>query len=749
MNTHVASPQTDPIPQVDRATIRADGLRAWPGRPHPLGAHWDGEGVNCALFSRNATGVELCLFDSPQDTTESACIPLTQRTGDVWHAYLPDLRPGQLYGFRVDGPYRPSDGHRFNRNKVVLDPYAKAIARDVTDWDDSLYGYEIGQSDVTFNTDDSAAVAPLAAVINDAFNWGDDQRPEVPWHRTVIYECHARGMTIQHPKVSPPRRGTYAGFASAPIIRHLQNLGVTTVELLPIHHFTKDRFLADRKLTNYWGYNSLAFFAPEMRYASATTPQESVREFKTMVRTLHRNGIEVLLDVVYNHTGEGNEMGPTLSMRGIDNASYYRLAGDHRYYEDFTGCGNSLDVNNSHALQLVLDSLRYWVEEMHVDGFRFDLCSVLAREPRDFDPGAAFFDAIQQDPVLSKVKLIAEAWDAAGSYNVGQYPTPWREWNGKYRDTVREFWKGDSGRLREFATRICGSSDLYEAARRSPLSSVNFVASHDGFPLADLVSFNDKHNEANGEDSGDDHNSSWNCGHEGPTTDSAIIKLRDRLRRNFLATLFFSQGVPMLLGGDEFGRTQSGNNNAYCQDNEISWVDWNHDARQTDFLRFARRVTELWRNHRVFQRRTFFRHPLSGDDSDRDVHWLTPAAEPMTPVDWEAGYARCVGMLLDGNMMDEVDGFGEPLEDETVLLLINASDHDIPFLLPPIESKQFWHAELDTFYPRRRPKKYERGAMYRLKQRSLAFLVRRDQIWHKLRKKVTRQKKRSRSRGTS
>lgn len=742
MSTQVTTKQSDSTARVEREVLPDTPLRAWPGRPLPLGATWDGEGVNFAVFSRHATGIELCLFDSINDTTESASIPLKYRTGQVWHSYLPDLRPGQLYGYRVDGRYDPSAGHRFNRNKIVLDPYAKAVARDVTTWDNSLYGYEIGQSDLTFSKADNAAFAPLGAVINDAFNWGDDRRPEIPWHRTVIYECHVRGLTMQHPKVPEARRGTYAGLASAAVIKHLQNIGVTTVELLPPHHFTKDRFLIDRDLTNYWGYNSLAFFAPELRYASATTPQESVREFKRMVRTLHKNGIEVIIDVVYNHTGEGNEMGPTLSLRGIDNASYYRLAGDHRYYEDFTGCGNSLNVNNSYALQLVLDSLRYWVEEMHVDGFRFDLCSVLAREPRDFDTGAAFFDAIQQDPVLSRVKLIAEPWDAVGSYNVGQYPAPWAEWNGKYRDTVREFWKGDSGKLREFATRICGSSDLYEPAGRNPLASVNFITAHDGFCLYDLVSFNEKHNEANGENSGDDHNRSWNCGHEGPTDNKEINKLRERQRRNFIMTLFFSQGVPMLLGGDEFGRSQGGNNNAYCQDSPVSWFDWDMNADQKDFLRFVRKVTEIWRSHQVFQRRTFFRHPLSGDDADRDVHWLTPAADHMTPGDWEAGYARCVGMLLDGQMMEEYDDFGEPIEAETVLLLINASDHDIPFLLPPIEAKQFWYAELDSFYPKRRPKKYERGAMYRLKQRSMAFLVRRDQIWHKLRKKVTRQRKR-------
>lgn len=699
-------------------------MRIWPGRPYPMGATWDGTGVNFALYSRHATAVELCLFEDSKSTQESVAIPLKQRTGFVWHGYLPDVRPGQLYGYRVDGPYDPVAGHRFNRNKILLDPYAKALGRDIT-WDDSLFGYTVGESDVSFNPKDSAAVAPLGAVINDAFVWGDDKRPQVPWNRTLIYEANVRGLTKLNPKVATSRRGTYAGLCAPAVIRYLLSLGVTTIELMPVHHFAKDQFLVERGQTNYWGYSSLGFFAPEMTYSSADSPQETVREFKRMVKTLHKNGIEVILDVVYNHTGEGSEMGPTLSFRGIDNSSYYRLAGNHRYYDNFSGCGNSWNVNDPFALQLIMDSLRYWVQEMHVDGFRFDLCSVLGREPRDFDPGAAFFDAVQQDPILSQVKMIAEPWDAVGSYDLGQFPGLWKEWNGQYRDTVREFWRGDHGKLRDVATRICGSSDIFQHNGRSPLASINFVTSHDGFTLRDLVSYNQKHNEANLENSGDDHNRSWNSGFEGETTNKDVNQLRERQRRNFLTTLFCSQGVPMLLAGDEFGRTQGGNNNAYCQDNEISWVDWELDPEQKAFQKFVRRAIQLRNENPVFHRQTFFKPSMHGEPEDRDIHWLTPAAEPMTIADWEAGYARCVGMLLDGRMIEEFDADGEPCEGNTVLLLINASEDDIPFTLPSLDEGMYWQCELDTFYPARRPKGLEPGVSYRLKTRSMAFFARR------------------------
>jgi isoamylase len=716
-------------------------MRVWKGLPQPLGATWDGEGVNFAVYSRHATKVELCLFDDVASEVESLRVNLPNRTNFVWHAYLPDVRPGQLYGYRVHGPYDPSSGHRFNSNKVLLDPYARGIGRDLKTWDDSLFGYTVGESDITFDTRDSAPHAPLAAVINDAFHWRDDEPPQIPWNKTLIYECHVKGMTKLNARIPASKRGTYAGLCSPAVIRHLTTLGVTAIELLPIQFFSKDRFLDERGLVNYWGYNTLNFFSLEPRYSSATTAVEAVREFKRMVRTFHRHGIEVLLDVVYNHTGEGNPFGPTLSFRGIDNASYYRLAGDHRYYEDFTGCGNSWNVNNPYALQLVLDSLRYWVQEMHVDGFRFDLCSVLGREPRDFDPGAAFFDAVQQDPVLSNVKLIAEPWDAVGSYNLGAYPDRWREWNGAFRDTAREFWKGDHGKLRDFGTRISGSSDQFQHNGRSPLASINFITSHDGYTLADLVSYNLKHNEANQEHSGDDHNRSWNCGSEGPSKDPDINRLRSRQRRNFLATLFFSQGVPMLLAGDEFGRTQGGNNNAYCQDNDISWINWDLSDEQKEFLKFVRKLAQLWREHPVFQRRTFFEH-AHGDSANQDIHWLTPAAEPMTASDWEAGYARCVGMLLDGRMVGEFNESGEPVEGSTVLLLINASEHDIPFMLPDVEPRQFWHAELDTYYPKRRPKDCERGSIYRIKTRSLVMLVCKERIWDRIRKKAGSRRRR-------
>ncbi|MDA1165816.1 MAG: glycogen debranching protein GlgX [Planctomycetota bacterium] len=711
-------------------------MRIWPGRPYPMGATWDGAGVNFALYSRNATAVDLCLFEDSKSTQESATVTLKQKTNFVWHGYLPDVRPGQLYGYRVDGIYDPAIGHRFNRNKLLLDPYAKAIGRDIT-WDDSLFGYTVGESDLSFDRSDSAAVAPLAAVINDAFVWGDDEPPRVPWNRMLIYEVNVRGFTKLHPKVSSSVRGTYAGLCSPAVIRHLLGLGVTSIELMPVQHFVEDRFLDERGLTNYWGYSSLGFFAPEKSYSSADSPQETVREFKRMVKTLHKNGIEVILDVVYNHTGEGSEMGPTLSFRGIDNASYYRLAGNYRYYENFSGCGNSWNVNDPFALQLIMDSLRYWVQEMHVDGFRFDLCSVLGREPRDFDAGAAFFDAVQQDPVLSQVKMIAEPWDAVGSYNLGQFPGLWKEWNGQYRDVVREFWRGDYGKLRDFATRICGSSDIFQRGERSPLASINFVTSHDGFTLRDLVSYSQKHNEDNQENSGDDHNRSWNSGVEGETSNQAINRLRERQRRNFIATLFFSQGVPMLLAGDEFGRTQRGNNNAYCQDNEISWVDWKLDTEQKSFQKFVRLAIQLWNDNPVFHRHTFFQPSVHGEPDDRDIHWLTPAAMRMTSADWEAGYARCVGLLLDGRMVGEFDAHGEPLEGNTVLLLINASESDIPFTLPSLDKDFVWMAELDTYFPTRKARDFRAGDVYQLKGRSLTMFVRRRERRRLLRKKTS------------
>src|SRR6516162_924531 len=559
-------------------------MKVLPGRSYPLGATWDGAGVNFALFSEHATKVELCLFDATEQAAQTARIPLREQTDQVWHAYLPDVEPGQLYGYRVYGPYEPAKGHRFNPGKVILDPYAKAIGRDLK-WDDSLFGYKIGDpnADLSFDERDSAPFAPLAAVVDNAFTWGDDRPPRVPWTKTLIYELHVKGFTMRHPGVPEKQRGTYAGVASEAAVQHLRSLGVTAVELMPVHQHVDDRHLQERGLHNYWGYNTLAFFAPELRYASKHSPRKSVQEFKMMVRSLHAAGIEVILDVVYNHTGEGSPLGPTLSMRGADNAAYYRLAEDPRYYMDFTGTGNTLNMTHPYVLQLIMDSLRYWVVEMHVDGFRFDLASTLARELFDVDRLGAFFDIIHQDPLLSQVKLIAEPWDVGpGVYQVGNFPVLWTEWNGKYRDGVRRFWKGDGGTASELATRLAGSSDLYQDDGRKPYASINFITCHDGFTLHDLVSYNEKHNEANGEENRDgaSDNNSWNCGEEGDTNDPEIIELRERQKRNLMSTLMLSVGVPMMLGGDELGHGQDGNNNAYCQDNELTWLDWELDDRQ-------------------------------------------------------------------------------------------------------------------------------------------------------------------------
>ena len=556
-------------------------MRVWPGTPYPLGATWDGVGVNFAIFSEHATRVELCLFDSPDAEVESVTIPLPEHTDMVWHGYLPDVLPGQLYGYRVHGPYAPHLGYRFNSHKLVLDPYTKVVGRPVR-WDEALFGFKFGEEDTTFDDRDSAPFAPLSAVIDSAFTWGDDRPLRTPWHETLIYELHVRGFSKLNPHIPEPLRGTYLGLASEPAIRHLTTLGVTAVELMPVHHHLNDWHLIKQNLSNYWGYNTLSYFAPEVRYATSSSPQDAVREFKMMVRALHAANLEVILDVVYNHTAEGNHTGPTLSLRGIDNTSYYRLQPHQpRFYQDFTGCGNTLNMRSPRVLQLIMDSLRYWVNEMHVDGFRFDLASALARELHAVDKLGAFFDIIHQDPVLSQVKLIAEPWDLGeGGYQVGNFPTKWTEWNGKYRDAVRRFWRGDGAGVSELATRLSGSSDLYEQSGRRPYASINFVTAHDGFTLADLVSYNQKHNEANGEGNsdGENHNLSWNSGHEGSTADRRILELRDRQRRNIMATLMLSVGVPMISGGDELGRTQGGNNNAYCQDNEVSWLDWRQAA---------------------------------------------------------------------------------------------------------------------------------------------------------------------------
>jgi glycogen operon protein len=711
--------------QEQKTGIPRSVRRVWPGKSYPLGATWDGRGVNFALFSEHATKVELCLFDSPKATRESERIPITEQTDMVWHVYLPDATPRQLYGYRVYGPYRPKEGLRFNPSKILLDPYAKNIARR-TQWDDALFGYQVGsdEADLSIDERDSAPFAPLAAVVDDAFTWGDDRRPNIPMHKTIIYETHVRGFTKLHPEIPQHLRGTYAGLASEPAIRYFKQLGITAVELLPIHHHLEDRHLVDKGLSNYWGYNTLSFFAPESSYASPEYPLDAVREFKAMVRNLHAAGIEVILDVVYNHTAEGNHLGPMLSFRGIDNSSYYRLVADEpRYYMDYTGCGNTLNMMSPRVLQLIMDSLRYWILEMHVDGFRFDLASALARELHAVDKLGAFFDIILQDPVISRVKLIAEPWDLGeGGYMVGNFPVQWSEWNGMYRDVVRSFWKGDGGVVAEFATRFCGSSDLYELSGRRPAASINFVTCHDGFTLEDLVSYNEKHNEKNLEDNRDgaDHNISWNCGVEGPTKNRDIQALRDRKKRSFLATLILSQGVPMLLAGDEFGHSQSGNNNAYCQNNRTTWINWKLPPRGEELLEFVKRLTRLFHEQPVFQRRRFFAdRPIGGADAP-DISWLNPDGTEMSEEQWNAPHVRCFGVVLFGDSVD-VDEEGEEISGDTILILFNA-DHDltIPFTLPCIEETQPWERLLDTFDPSEPVEDFPEGTNYDLRPCSMA-----------------------------
>jgi isoamylase len=679
-------------------------MRIWPGRPYPLGATWDGRGTNFAIYSENATKVELCLFDSIDEEKESVRVPLTEQTDMVWHIYLPDCAPGQIYGYRVDGPYKPSEGHRFNANKILLDPYAKAIARE-TRWSDEMWGYKLGdpEADLSFDERDNAAFAPLAAVLDEAFTWGDDRLPRNPWNKTLIYELHVKGFTKLHPDVPEKQRGTYTGVGSDASIRYLKSLGVTAVELLPVHEFLDDRHLVDKGLTNYWGYNTLGFFAPAPRYGSGEAAGEVVREFKTMVRNLHAAGIEVILDVVYNHTAEGSNLGPTLSFRGIDNASYYRVSPeDQRYYMDFTGCGNTFHMRNPRVLQLIMDSLRYWITHMHIDGLRFDLASTLARELHEVDKLGAFFDIIHQDPVISQVKLIAEPWDLGeGGYQVGNFPSLWSEWNGRYRDSIRRFWKGDGGMISEFATRFCGSSDLYEWSSRRPHASINFITCHDGFSLHDLVSYDHKHNEANGEDNrdGSDDNQSWNCGVEGETDDPAIRALREKKKRGMLATLILSQGAPMLLAGDEIGHTQKGNNNVYCQDNEVAWLDWNLTPEQESLLKFVRRVTAFYHDNPVFHRRRFFHGQAIQGEAAPEIAWYDPTGAEMPDEAWKSGFVRCLGVQLFGEDID-VDEHGEDINGDTILLLFNV-DHanTIPFVLPPPgndDDSSPWELVFDT-----------------------------------------------------
>jgi len=699
-------------------------MRVWPGDPYPLGATWDGEGVNFALFSEHATAVELCLFGDGRDGRETARIPIRERTDLVWHAFLPDLRPGARYGYRVHGPYAPAEGHRFNPNKLLLDPYAKAITGTI-DWSDALYGYSIGHpdEDLSFDDRDSAANVPKAVVVDTAFTWGDDAPPNTPWNRTVIYECHVQGMTIRHPAVPKELRGTYLAMASDPILDHLLSLGVTAVELLPVHQYVDDRNLVERGLRNYWGYNSIGFLAPHVAYATGWGGQQ-VDEFKSMVKALHKAGIEVILDVVYNHTGEGNHLGPTLSLRGIDNDAYYRLnPDDRRRYMDFTGTGNSLNMLHPRTMQLIMDSLRYWIADMHVDGFRFDLAPVLARELYEVNRLGTFFDIIQQDPLISQAKLIAEPWDLGeGGYQVGNFPTGWAEWNGKYRDCVRRFWRGDPGQVSEFASRLSGSSDLYEASGRRTYASVNFVTAHDGFTLHDLVSYERKHNEANGDGNrdGTDENLSRNWGAEGPTESSRIVAMRERMKRNLLATLVLSQGVTMLLGGDELGRTQGGNNNAYCQDDEVSWVDWDLASADRDLLAFTREVLEIFRSNAVFRRRTFLTGKPIEDGGAKDLSWLHPDGREMIDHDWGDADGHVLGMLLHGRATDEVDERGRPIFGKTILMLLNGGVRSRSFALPKVgDGTGVWSLLINTAQPGQRA---VRGATVNLVAHSFQLL---------------------------
>jgi len=671
-----------------------------PGNPYPQGATWDGAGVNFSLFSENATGVEICLYDDRDENLETARIAVTEQTDRVWHIYLQGVKPGLRYGYRVHGPYEPQNGHRFNPAKLLVDPYAKSIDGFLR-WDDALFGYTIGHPDQDLSRDDrdSAPFVPKSVVVDRYFDWRNDSQLHIPWHETIIYELHVKGFTMLHPEIPDDMRGTYAGLAHPAAIEYLKKLGITSVELMPIHHSVADRHLMARGLSNYWGYNSLGFFAPDARFSTAGSAGDQVAEFKNMVRTLHSAGLEVILDVVYNHTAEGNHLGPTVSFRGIDNTAYYRaVEGNPRYYMDYTGCGNTLNMRHPRALQLLMDSLRYWVTEMHVDGFRFDLAAALARELHEVDRLGAFFDIIHQDPTLSQVKLIAEPWDLGeGGYQVGNFPVLWSEWNGRYRDCVRDYWRGSDQSLAEFASRLTGSSDLYESGGRKPYASINFLTAHDGFTLNDLVSYNERHNENNGEENrdGESNNRSWNCGVEGPAGDNREVSvLRARQKRNFLATLFLSLGVPMLLAGDELGRTQRGNNNAYCQDNEISWLDWeNVDLKQ---LEFTKEIIQFRKEHPVFCRRKWFEgKPIHGGDVT-DLAWFRPDGEQMSDEDWGAGFAKSLGVFLNGDEIPSVDAAGRRVLDQSFYLIFNAHWEPVEFVLPPEIWGQSWTRVLDT-----------------------------------------------------
>lgn len=699
--------------------------RIWPGSPYPLGATWDGQGVNFALFSAHAEKVELCLFDQRGRETERIALP--EYTDEVWHGYLPDARPGQLYGYRVHGPYDPMNGHRFNAHKLLIDPYAKALSGDVL-WSDTHFGFKLGNAkqDLVMDKRDNARFQAKCRVVDTAFTWADDRRPNVPWNDTIVYEMHVRGFTMRHPDVPARFRGTFLGLAQPQVIDHLVKLGITSVELLPVQAYVDERHLTEKGLRNYWGYNPIAYFAPDTRYYGAN-PQG---DFKSMVQRLHEAGIEVILDVVYNHTAEGNQLGPTLSFKGIDNASYYRLVpGSERWYENYSGCGNTLQLSHPRVLQMVMDSLRYWVEDMHVDGFRFDLAASLAREKSGFDGGSGFLDAVRQDPVLSKVKMIAEPWDIGGDgYRLGGFPPGWSEWNGHYRDTVRRFWRGDGGLIGDVASRLTGSSDMFGWGGRRPWASLNFVTCHDGFTLTDLVSYNNKHNEANAEQNrdGTDANYSWNCGLEGPTHHKRIQNLRRQQMRNMMATLLLSQGVPMLLAGDEMGRSQGGNNNAYCQDNELSWVDW--DNLDQDMLAFVRALIKLRHEHPVFRRPRFFEGRRTTGGGLKDITWVTPEGYEMNPSDWTLPYARSLGFILGGESCVVDSRTGREEADDTFMVLFNAYTEIIFYTLPPAQAGRSWEVVVDTARPDAilHDEICAAGTRFPLKPHSLAVLRRRN-----------------------
>ncbi len=700
-------------------------MNIFPGNPYPLGATFDGEGVNFALYAENAKEVELCLFDKPKGAAESKKIKLTERTHHVWHVYIPGLKAGQLYGYRVSGPYDPLNGHRFNNNKLLMDPYAKAIAGSV-EWDNSLFGYDIGNpaEDLSFSETDSAPFMSKCVVIDPHFDWEGDEPLKIQNHKTIIYEAHVRGLTKTHPDIPEAIRGTYAGIGHPVIIKYLQELGVTAIELMPVHHFIVDRHLKEKGLTNYWGYNTIAFFAPDSLYSSSGVLSEQVTEFKRMVKELHKAGIEVILDVVYNHTAEGNQMGPTLSFRGIDNASYYRLAEEQRYYKDYTGTGNTLNANLPGVLRLMMDSLRYWITEMHVDGFRFDLAATLARELHEVNRLSAFFDIIYQDPVISQVKLIAEPWDIGeGGYQVGKFPPGWMEWNGKFRDCIRDYWRGADSMLGEFALRLTGSPDLYEDGYRTPTASINFITAHDGFTLNDLVSYNDKHNEANGEDSkdGESHNRSWNCGAEGPTDDAEILRLRLQQKKNLLTTLFLSQGMPMLVAGDEISRTQQGNNNAYCQDNEISWINW--EEADQELLQFTRKLIAIRKQHAAFSRRRWFQGlPIKGAGVE-DIAWFLPEGVEMTEEHWKNDFAKSLAIYLNGRGIHPVNSKGEQIRDDSFYIIFNAHYEALDYKLPPTKYGKQWNTLLDTSKSDVDGKTHQPEAVINIEARSIVLLT--------------------------